>query len=82
MNEFELRSQLKPLIAEMIEVDDFGDDENFVTSLGVDSMMALEMVARIEKQYRIRISEQYFPEMKTLNDITRIIMEVMQPVEK
>ena len=82
MNEIELRAQLKPLIAEMIEVDDFGDDENFVTSLGVDSMMALEMVARIEKQYRIRISEQYFPEMKTLNDITRIILEVMQPVEK
>jgi acyl carrier protein len=77
MNEMELRRQLKPLIAEMIEVDNFEDDEKFVTGLGVDSMMALEMVARIEKQYRIRIPEQYFPEMKTFNDVTRIVMEVM-----
>lgn len=80
MNEQELRSQLKSIIAEIIEVDDFGDDENFVTDLGVDSMMALEIVARIEKTYRIRIPEEYLPEVKSLNDVTRIVTQVMQPV--
>lgn len=80
MNEQELRSQLKSIVAEIIEVDDFGDDENFVTDLGVDSMMALEIVARIEKTYRIRIPEEYLPEVKSLNDVTRIVTQVMQPV--
>ncbi|UFJ42565.1 acyl carrier protein [Brevibacillus humidisoli] len=80
MNEQELRSQLKSIVAEIIEVDDFGDDENFVTDLGVDSMMALEIVARIEKTYRIRIPEEYLPEVKSLNDVTRIVTQVMQPI--
>jgi acyl carrier protein len=79
MNEATLRSELKPLISGIIEVDDFNDDDDFVTQLGADSMMALEMVAGIEKHYRIRIDENYFPEMKTLNDIVRILLQIMQP---
>ncbi|MBO8162850.1 MAG: acyl carrier protein [Brevibacillus sp.] len=80
MNEQELRSQLKSIVAEIIEMENFGDDESFVTDLGVDSMMALEIVARIEKTYRIRIPEEYLPEVKSLNDVTRIVAQVMQPV--
>jgi len=78
MSETELRSQLRDLIANIIEIDDFNDDDNFVADLGVDSMMALEIVARIEKTYRIRIPEEYFAQMKTLNEIVGITEEIMQ----
>lgn len=80
MQEQQLKAELKTIIAEIIEVDEFGDDENFVRDLGVDSMMALEIVARIEKSYRIRIPEEFLPEIKTLTDVTRVVTNVMQPI--
>jgi acyl carrier protein len=80
MSEMELRNELKTIVAEIIEIDDFNDDDNFVTVLGVDSMLALEIVARIEKRYRIRIPEDRFPQMQTLNAVVGIITDIMVPV--
>jgi acyl carrier protein len=80
MSETELRSELKTIVAEIIEIEDFNDDDNFVTVLGVDSMLALEIVARIEKRYRIRIPEDRFAQMQTLDAVVDIIEEIMQPV--
>lgn len=48
----ELKQELKELVSEIIEIDDFKEDDNFVEDLGVDSMMALEIVVRIEKNTR------------------------------
>lgn len=80
MSEVELRQQLKTIVTEIIEIDDFNDDDDFVTQLGVDSMLALEIVARIEKRYRIRIPEEDFAQMQTLNAVVRIIANILQPV--
>lgn len=80
MSELELHSEVKELIAEVIEIDDFNDDSNFVNELGVDSVIALEMVARLEKRYRIRIPEERFAEMITLNDVVRIVSSALQLV--
>jgi acyl carrier protein len=74
-----MHRELKAMIADIIEIDDFNDDDDFFTQLGVDSMMALEIMARTEKRYRIRIPEAYFAEMRTLNDVMRIITDIMQP---
>ncbi len=46
MSQMELRNELKTIVAEIIEIDDFNDDDNFVAILGADSMLALEIVAR------------------------------------
>ena len=80
MREMELHRELKVLIAEIIEVDDFDGDANFVSELGVDSMLALEIVARIERRYHIRIPEECFAQLLTLNEVERIVEEIMQPV--
>lgn len=72
MSHDELRSNLKRIISELIEVDDFGDDENFVQDLGVDSMMGIEIVARIEKTYRIQIPEEHLRRIKTFNDVVEV----------
>jgi acyl carrier protein len=80
MSEMELHDQLKTLVAEIIEIDDFNDEDDFVSQLGVDSMLALEIVARIEKRYRIRIPEENFAQMQTLNAVIRIIADILQPV--
>ncbi len=80
MSQTELHQELKTIVAEIVELDDFGDNDNFVTQLAVDSVMALEMVARIEKRYRIRIPEEQFSQMKTLNGVVTIVNDILQPV--
>ncbi len=80
MSRAELHNELKTIIAEIIETDDFQDDDNFVTELGVDSMLALEIVARIEKRYRVRIPEERFAQMQTLNAVVDIVQESRQQV--
>jgi len=81
MSDMKLQSELKAIIAKIIEIDDFNDDDNFATELGVDSMLALEIVARIEKRYRIRIPEEQFAQLQTLSETTRIVAEIRQPVK-
>jgi acyl carrier protein len=82
MSNTQLHDELKTLISEIIEVDDFGDEANFVEELGVDSMLALEIVARIEKRYRIRIPEENFSEIQTLNAVVQMVAGIMQPVNR
>lgn len=78
MSEQNLRQELKQLIADVIEVEDFTDTDSFVEQLGVDSVMVLEVVARIEKRYRIRIPEESFSKLQNLNAVVQIVSEIMQ----
>lgn len=80
MSEMELHQAIKALIAQVIEIDEFADDANFVGELGVDSVMALEMVARLERRYRIRIPEERFAQMTSLNEVVSIVASLLQLV--
>ncbi len=80
MSEQELHSELKSIIAEIIEIEDFDDEANFMTELGVDSMLALEIFARIEKRYQVRIPEESFSQMQTLNSVVSVVQGIMQTV--
>jgi acyl carrier protein len=80
MSEQILRQELKQLIADVIETDEFNDTDSFVEQLGVDSVMVLEMVARIEKRYRIRIPEESFSQLQNLNAVVQIAAEILQVV--
>ena len=65
MSQKNLKEELRSLIAEISEVDDIPDDTNF-KELGIDSMMGVEIVAAIERQYRIKISDAELNEVSTL----------------
>ena len=41
----------------------------------MDSMMALEILAAIEKKYKISIPEEKLAEFKTLNDTLAVVKE-------
>jgi acyl carrier protein len=62
--------EVRNLISEVIEVppEQIRGDSSFANDLGVDSLMALEIVAAIEKRYRIQIPEERLQQVKTLND--------------
>ena len=64
----ELREKLRGIIAEVSEVDDIPDETPFA-DLGIDSMMALEIVAEVERTYQLSIPEE---ELKDLTNFTKV----------
>ena len=51
-----LREELRALVAEISEKDEIPDGSTF-KELGIDSMMGVEIVAAIERQYQIKIED-------------------------
>ena len=69
MVERTIDQEITQLIAEIIEMDpaEINPDANLVEDLGMDSMMALEILASIEKKFRIKIPEEDLPKITTVN---------------
>lgn len=51
-----LKEELRALVAEIAEKDEIPDGATF-KELGIDSMMGVEIVAAIERQYHIKIED-------------------------
>jgi acyl carrier protein len=51
-----LREELRVLVAEISEKDEIPEGSTF-KELGIDSMMGVEIVAAIERQYQIKIED-------------------------
>lgn len=64
----ELKEKLRGIVSEVSEVDEIPDDTEF-RDLGIDSMMAIEIVAEIERTYKITVPEE---ELKTLTNLTKV----------
>jgi acyl carrier protein len=71
----ELRKEIKNKVSEITEIseDKLTDEAKFVEDLGVDSMMALEIVASVEKKYKVTIAEEDIPKIKSLKDIYKLL---------
>ncbi|MBU0503604.1 MAG: acyl carrier protein [Candidatus Omnitrophota bacterium] len=76
----EVKKEVKKKVSEIIEVDEnkLKDESKFVEDLGVDSMMALEIVASIEKKYKISIPEVDIPKIRCLNDIYELLEKTIK----
>ncbi|MDP2929223.1 MAG: phosphopantetheine-binding protein [Candidatus Omnitrophota bacterium] len=70
-----LENDLRVLVAEIVEVepDKITPYANFVEDLGMDSMMALEILASIEKKYKLRIPEENLTKITNLNEVVRLV---------
>lgn len=65
MDEAKLKEELRAMIAEISEVDEIPDDKHF-KDLGIDSMMGVEIVAAIERTYKVKIDDAELQEVSTL----------------
>ncbi|MGB8329317.1 MAG: acyl carrier protein [Polyangiales bacterium] len=63
-----LKDELRQIIAEVTEVEDIPEDTSFA-DLGIDSMMAIEIVADVEKKYDVVISEDELGELINLKAV-------------
>lgn len=59
MEKKEIYEKMKSIIMETLEVENWDDvsNDDFFTSLGIDSLMALEILVRIEQGFDIEISD-------------------------
>lgn len=61
----QLKEDLRKLICEIAEIDELPEDAAF-KELGIDSMMGVEIVAAIERQYKIKIDDSELAQVSTL----------------
>ncbi len=71
--------EVRELLAEILETEPekIRGDANFVKDLGMDSMMALEVLAAIEKKYRIVIPEESLGRFTSLNQTVELVKELL-----
>ena len=72
-----LREQLRALVAEIAEKDAIPDGATF-KDLGIDSMMGVEIVAAVERQYQIKIEDD---ELAGFQDIDGAYTLVVKKLE-
>ena len=63
-----LKDELRQIITEVTEVEEIPEDTPFA-DLGIDSMMAIEIVADVEKDYEITIGEDELSELTNLQAV-------------
>lgn len=72
-----LEREITTIVAEIIEMEE--DDlwskreAHFVNELGVDSMLALEMLAVLEKKYKIAIPEENILDLTSLDSTIALV---------
>ena len=75
-----VEKDIRQLVADVLESEPEGikADAHFVKDLGMDSMMALEILAGIEKKYRIAIPEEFLPKFTDLNSTVTIVKGLLK----
>jgi len=78
----QLEKELRSLVAEVAEVeeDEVTEEARFVEDLGMDSMMALEILAAIEKRYKIQIPEEELPNLTNLKEAIKLTKDIFKKV--
>jgi len=72
-----LREQLRALVAEIAEKDQIPDGATF-QELGIDSMMGVEIVAAVERQYHIKIEDDELAEFQDMDGAYALVVKKLQ----
>ncbi|HQO58567.1 MAG TPA: acyl carrier protein [Candidatus Omnitrophota bacterium] len=74
-----VEQDIRKLVADILETEpeDIDGNARFVQDLGMDSMMALEILAGLEKKYRIVIPEDTLAKFVNLNATIKIVEELL-----
>jgi acyl carrier protein len=64
----DLKEKLRAIVAEVSEIEEIPDQTPF-SELGIDSMMALEIIAEVERTYKVNVPEE---ELKGLTNFQAV----------
>ena len=70
-----MEQEIREIIAEIIEKDPakVSLDAHLMNDLGADSMMALEILAALEKKYKVIVPEDELPHLVSLRKIMELV---------
>jgi acyl carrier protein len=77
MTEKGVRAEVKAMIGDLLEIDDFSDEEHFVRDLRADSMLLEELVVRLEKRYEIQLPNAEMQGVKCLTDAVAVVSRLL-----
>jgi acyl carrier protein len=62
---------LRAMVAEVLELepDELSDTGDFIDDYEADSLRAIEILARIDKQYKVEIPQAELPELRNLKAV-------------
>ncbi|MFD6890584.1 acyl carrier protein [Streptomyces sp. NPDC059957] len=71
------KEELRFLIADILalDVEEVTDDADFVQDLEVDSLMALSIVFRLERQYGVKLEERDLKQVSSLVQVLQLITD-------
>jgi acyl carrier protein len=72
-----LKEQLRALVAEIAEKDEIPDSASF-KDLGIDSMMGVEIVAAVERQYQIKVLDDELARFKDLEAAYDLVVRKLE----
>jgi acyl carrier protein len=77
--EFDTIRQVVALVLE-VDPDTIGDHTDFILELGADSLSVIEMMARLETAFNVRIDQSQLAGMTSIAAIVDIVCEITQPL--
>jgi acyl carrier protein len=68
-------TELREIVAEVLELDDdeLSDTGDFVEMYEADSLRAIEILARLEKKYKVEIPQSELAEMRNLKEVSEVV---------
>ncbi len=75
LNADQIREEVREKVAELTELEtsEVSDNALFIDELGIDSLMAIELMVALDKAYKIDISEEEFREIRNVNETVEVI---------
>ncbi len=70
--------EIKKIIIDILEIDptELKMETDFVGELNADSLMALEILATLEKKYKIKIPEESLAKMTNLKNVIKVVEDI------
>lgn len=72
-----LKEELRALVADVAEKDEIPDGATF-KELGIDSMMGVEIVAAVERQYHIKIEDDELEQFQDLESAYTMVLKKLE----
>lgn len=75
-----MKSEITKIVSEIAEVpeEQVKDETDFYADLDIDSMMSLEITAKLEKQFKVVIPEDKIPEIRNLSSVYDLINQLVR----
>ena len=77
MSREEVLKKVIELFSMVSEAEEITEDSDLMEDLGVSSMEIMTMIANIEEEFRIKVTEKAIRNMQTIGDAVDVIVELM-----